>query len=305
MFRPMKPPSGVLEDEDLHLLRFPLIASPKIDGIRMSVQDSHLLSSTLKDIPNKYVREILSHPSFNDLDGEGCVGSVTDGKCFNRSTSLLMSDEEPITESLVWYVFDKFVDNLACKHRQHRACLQLLSCEDTFGLLSVKWLKQTVVQNLQEFLDFEKKCIDEGYEGAMYRNPDAFYKQGRSTLTGQELMRRKPFEDAEAVVIGWEEGETNTNPKVMNGLGLAKRGSSKSGKVKNGTLGNYLVKGLTAFKDIDFSITAFGTDEENKERWNNRDRLIGKIIKYKYQKYGSKDRPRIATGIGFRSDLDL
>jgi DNA ligase-1 len=301
----MKPPSGVLEDKDLHLLRFPLIASPKLDGIRMSVQDSKLLSSTLKDIPNMYVREVLSNTSFNDLDGEGCVGSVTDGKCFSRSTSLLMSDDEPITEPVVWYVFDKFVDGLSCRHRQHRACLQLLSADVSFGLLSVKWLKQTVVTNLQEFLDFEKKCVDEGYEGAMYRNPDSLYKQGRSTLNGQELIRRKPFEDAEAIVIGWEEGETNTNPKTINALGLSKRGSSKVGKVKNGTLGNYLVKGLTAFKDVDFSITAFGTDDENVERWNNKDQLIGKIIKYKYQKYGSKDRPRIATGIGFRSELDM
>lgn len=305
-FRPMKPPSGVLEDKNLHLLRFPLIASPKLDGIRMTVQDAKLLSSTLNEIPNKHVSEFLSDPMFNDLDGEGCVGSVTDGNCFSRSTSLLMSDEEPITEPVVWYVFDKFVEDLSYRYRQGQACAQLI-CADyvSFGLLSVRWLPQTWIHNLQEFLDFEKKCVDEGYEGAMYRNPDALYKQGRSTLSKQELIRRKPFEDAEAIVIGWEEGETNTNPKILNGLGLSKRSSSKAGKVKNGTLGNYLVKGLTAFKDVEFSITAFGTEEENAERWENRENLLGKIIKYKYQKYGSKDKPRIATGIGFRSELDL
>jgi DNA ligase-1 len=169
----------------------------------------------------------------------------------------------------------------------------------------IKWVDQVIISNLEEFLSYERKCIDEGYEGAMFRSPSAYYKQGRSTLGVQELMRRKPFEDAEAIVMGFEEGETNTNPSIPNALGLAKRSSSKAGKIKNGTLGNYLVKGLTAFKDVEFSITAFGTEKENEERWANKEQLIGKIIKYKYQRYGSIDKPRIATGIGFRSELDL
>ncbi len=307
VFRPMKPPSGVLEDEDLSLVRFPVLGSPKIDGIRMMCQNAKLVSSTLKDIPNKFVREAFSTPEFEGLDGEGCVGSLTYGNCFSRSTSLLMSDENLIEEPVSWNIFDKYIyPDAEYWERANQAAKQVVSLEREIAPnIYIRLVLQKMILNLDDLLAYEKECIAAGYEGAMFRNPKAFYKQGRSTMSVQELMRRKPFSDAEAIVIGFEEGETNTNPQTTNALGLAKRSSSKAGKIKNGTLGNYLVKGLTAFKDVEFSITAFGTEKENEERWLNKESLIGKIIKYKYQKYGSIDKPRIATGIGFRSELDI
>ena len=67
-FKPMKPPSGALADDELPRLRYPLYGSYKLDGIRASVQDGVLLSSTLKPIPNRELQTLWGRPEFNGLD---------------------------------------------------------------------------------------------------------------------------------------------------------------------------------------------------------------------------------------------
>ncbi len=44
-------------------LRFPLLVSTKIDGIRVLVRDGVAYSRSLKPIPNKYVQSVLGHAS--------------------------------------------------------------------------------------------------------------------------------------------------------------------------------------------------------------------------------------------------
>jgi hypothetical protein len=56
----MLAPSESINDEDLQSLKFPLIVSPKVDGIRCGVQGGAPLTRTLKPIPNIYVRGVLT-----------------------------------------------------------------------------------------------------------------------------------------------------------------------------------------------------------------------------------------------------
>jgi len=140
----------------------------------MMCQNAKLVSSTLKDIPNKFVREAFSDPKFEGLDGEGCVGSLTDGNCFSRSTSLLMSDENPVIEKVIWNIFDKFVPVLDYEGRAMKAINQIDSIGSVLYVeikvapnIYIKWVDQVIISNLEEFLSYERKCIDEGYEGAL------------------------------------------------------------------------------------------------------------------------------------------
>ena len=50
---------------------------------------------------------------------------------------------------------------------------------------------------------FHKKNLRAGYEGSMYRSIDGYYKGTRSWY----LMKFKDFEDAEATIVGYEEGK--------------------------------------------------------------------------------------------------
>lgn len=84
-------------------LQFPLLASPKLDGIRCvcTVNDGPV-SRSLKPIPNRFIHgQLFFYPPF---DGELMVGDPTDPSAFNRSTSGIMShDGEP---DFTYWVFD-------------------------------------------------------------------------------------------------------------------------------------------------------------------------------------------------------
>ena len=47
------------------------------------------------------------------------------------------------------------------------------------------------------------------------------------------------------------------------------------------------------------------TDDLRKEVWNNRKAYVGQLVKYKFQKYGSKDAPRLPIFLGFRHPEDV
>ena len=293
----MKPPSGSLEDTDLSKLRFPLIASPKLDGLRASVQNGQLLSSTLKLIPNLYLQKKFGKPEFEGLDGELIEGEPNTDP-FNRTTSACMSiDGEP--DGVRLWVFDKFMTDTDYEHRLLEALGQVVLYGD------VAANPFTIVNNLAGLRKFEAECIAEGYEGMMMRKPTGLYKQGRSTMSDQGLLRRKPFSDGEAVILGAVEAQENTNEATKNELGRTKRSSAKAGKVGKGTLGKYNVVGLTVFPGVKFDITAWGDMAQRQEQWDVRDSLVGKILKFKYQKYGSKDAPRLPIPLGFRDAMDI
>lgn len=298
MFKPMKPPAGSLEDADLVKLRFPLIASPKLDGLRASVQGGVLLSSTLKPIPNLYLQKKFGKASFEGLDGELIEGDpFTDP--FNRTTSACMRIEgEPV--GVQPWVFDKYMEGVSYEVRL-LAALEIV--ERRQDVLSANAFQ--IVKSLEDLREYEEHCLLTGYEGTMLRSPYGLYKQGRSTMTDQGLLRRKPFSDGEAVILGTVEAQENTNEATKNELGRTKRSSAKAGKVGKGTLGKYNVRGLTVFPGVEFDITAWGDMIQRQEQWGRRDELVGKILKFKYQKYGSKDAPRLPIPLGFRDIIDI
>ena len=89
---------------DIEKLKFPLIASPILDGIRCVVVNGKALSRNLKPIPNKYIRERIEKYFSDDtslcVDGEIMVP----GKDFNGVQSAVMSfDGEPEFKYILKY----------------------------------------------------------------------------------------------------------------------------------------------------------------------------------------------------------
>src|SRR6185312_4948109 len=70
---------------------------------------------------------------------------------------------------------------------------------------------------------YEQRCLAEGYEGIMVRDPAGLYKQGRSTVAEGGLLKVKQFLDAEATIIGFEEQMHNDNPRRAAAHGRARR----------------------------------------------------------------------------------
>jgi DNA ligase-1 len=142
-----------------------------------------------------------------------------------------------------------------------------------------------------------------GYEGVILRDPESFYKFGRSTVQEQALLKLKRFDDDEATVVGFEEQMHNDNAKGKDERGYAKRSTKKAGLKGAGTLGA-LVCESERFTDV-FNIGT-GFDEATREFiWSHRNDLRGKLVRFKYQRVGTLDAPRCPVFKGWRDPKDM
>ena len=87
MFKPML--AATLENATQ--LRFPLLASAKLDGLRCILMNGVAYSRNLKPFRNAYVQEQLAHISNYDLDGELIVGAPNQGHVLGRTQSGIMT----------------------------------------------------------------------------------------------------------------------------------------------------------------------------------------------------------------------
>lgn len=280
---------------DLSKLRFPLLASPKLDGIRCLIVDGKPVSRTLKPIRNRFVNQYLSSHDLPSLDGELIVGSATDPNAMQNTTSGVMSaDGEP---DFTYHVFD-----LHCSPaRFHGRYASLLEV----GLPPRVVVHQhQYLRTVAELEDMEEQALTAGYEGLIVRDPRGAYKQNRSTLREGGMVKIKRHVDAEAIVIGAEELMHNANDVTTNALGYTERTSHLANQVGMGTLGSLRVQ-ILSDPDVEFSVGTGMTAEDRTWMWNNREQMVGKIIKYKSFPVGVKDKPRHPVFLGFRDLEDL
>lgn len=283
-------PMLAVECEEAKLI-FPLIAQPKIDGIRALTQGK-LLSRTFEEIPNKHIRETLKGLP-DGLDGELVVGEG--GGNFQATSSLVMS-EDKIGE-FRYIVFDYMInptDTFADRFRD-------------LYLLDINWPSQVEIcesrkiNSLEELHKYEQEMLDLGYEGLILRRIDAKYKCGRSTVKGGELLKLKRFSDSEGKIIGFYELEHNGNEAEKDNFGRTKRSSKKANMVPMGTLGGLIVQ----WKDEELRIGSGFTMEQRQDVWNNQEAYLGKLAKFKYFEKGMKTKPRHPIYLGIRDEKDI
>ena len=147
-----------------------------------------------------------------------------------------------------------------------------------------------------------QQCLAAGHEGVMVRDPFGGYKYGRATLKQGWLTKVKPFEDAEAMIIGFEEQMKNGNEATTDNLGHTERSSHKANLVPKGTLGALVVE---SEKFGQFNIGTGFDDAFRAEVWANRDAYLGKLVTFRYQAIGTKDKPRVPSFKGIRNPSDL
>jgi DNA ligase-1 len=292
--------------EDLSSIRFPVIASSKIDGIRALVDDGSVWTSTLKLVPNEHVRRTLKALMPDGMDGE-LTPKSGDGD-FQACTSAFMSrGGAPL---FLYWLFD-FVRTGASFWKRYDARLGdlnawWLTVHHKPAYACVRIVPTRLVANLAELEAFMLESKRLGFEeGVIVRDPAGVYKCGRSTLKEGLCLKIKYRLDAEAEVIGFTEQQHNENPATKDVRGLTKRSSAKAGKVPAGTLGNFVVRDLKT--GVEFEIgTGRGLDAElRKAVWTHRKSFLGKIVKYSYQGVGVKEKPRQPSFLGFRSREDM
>lgn len=280
---------------DLSRLCYPLTISPKLDGVRFLVIDGKVVSRNLKPIPNYHVQRQFGHPRFNGLDGELIVGSPTAPNVYNRTMRGVMRvDGEP---PVIAHVFDIFTVEADYSFRMP-VYRRLIAKRP-----AMRFVPQYVVQSEEELLQREQDFLLAGYEGAMLRSFSAPYKFGRSTTKEGYLLKLKRFTDGEAEIIGFTELRGNTNEATTDNLGYTVRSSHQAGRVALGVLGSLEVRDLET--GVTFSVGSGFTALDRSILWASREALVGRIIKYKFQPVGVKDKPRFPIFVGFRPVADL
>lgn len=273
---------------NLKTLKFPVLASPKLDGVRALVCDGVLLSRSLKPIPNRHVQIMFGHPELEGLDGELILGDPTHPEAYRRTVSAVMSiDGEP---DVTFHVFDRW-------DRDYPYTEITLSYGLTIPVCS------KLIRTMEELEEYEVALLDKGYEGVILRDPQSPYKFGRSTVKEGYLLKLKRFSDSEAEIIDFEELMHNQNGATINETGHTERSTKQYGLLPAGTLGALIVRDIHS--GVEFKIGTGFTAAERQKFWNLRATLRGALVKYQYFPTGSKEKPRFPSFQGFRNRIDL
>jgi len=271
--------------------KFPYIATPKIDGIRFLMVNGVAVSRTFKPIRNNHIQNLLQTYLPDGIDGE-----LTSGKTFQSSTSAVMTIEgTPDFKVWIFDYLDPDSEDILPFY------LRILNMPKLNPPFAYEILSGTKMKTMEEIANYEKICLEAGYEGVMLRDPMGTYKFGRSTVNDNILLKVKQFLDDEGELIEIQEKMSNQNPEEKDAFGHTKRSASLGGMVATGVAGTLIVKN----KEGQICRVGSGLNDELREEiWNNKEKYIGKLVKYKYFPQGVKELPRHPVFLGFRDPED-
>ena len=232
--------------------------SEKLDGVRAYWNGSKLVSRLGNAFvaPDWFLEGLPDHP----LDGELWTGR----KRFQRTVSIVRrQDAGKEWQEVQFVVFD--APGLAQPFEARQQHCRDWACGAT-GRFSV--LNQQPCEGLEHLRSELARVEAEGGEGLMLRKPGSVYEVGRSWT----LLKIKSFHDAEAVVVGHQDGE---------------------GRHK-GRLGALL---LELPNGIRFSV---GTGFSDAERANPP--AIGTLVTFRFQELSDGGVPRFPSWVGERID---
>lgn len=307
-------------DWDETKIRFPVIAQPKIDGVRAMNLNGVLTGRSLKQHANRYVTEFFSHQSMIGFDGEMAAQHECHPDLCRLTTSALSTIEG--NPFVLWWVFDYITNethNLPYSERLSALTAKVQEFHlDLPGLTPGHYLRvvpSLLVHTMEGLLEFDQRCLDMGFEGTIIRDPNGKHKQGRSTVKEGGLLRIKRFIEVEVVVTEIIEGEMNGNDAQVNELGLQFRSSHQENMVPNGMVGAMMGRliadvvsgGKVLFRKDDIVKVGAGRmpHEDRVRFFQNPHLLLGQIVKFKLFPKGVKDKPRFPTFQSLRSLTDM
>ena len=271
-----------------------VLVEPKLDGVRVVVicdvdkDEVKLFSRNGKELSN--FPKILQQ--FDEMLDQMPESMVFDGEVMSDDFQTLMREIHrkggAKTDDAILNVFDC----LPLEDFKEGACSTTLidrkKILDNYHFGSNIRLVENVKINLSEedgqkqFADYNKLCIDKGYEGIMVKPVNGIYECKRSSL----WLKVKPFIEVSLTVKDVEEG---TGRNV-------------------GKLGALIVEGKDDGKFIKTNVGSGLTDTDRETFWKAKDKLIGQVVEVRAdqitQNQDSKDEwslrfPRFLRFRGF------
>ena len=295
--RPLKAPTNSITKEQVARLQFPVFASDKEDGIRCINHPTFgPVSQKFLPIPNDWIRHCISQLPIG-LDGE----IVIPGMDFNDIQSIVMSRRKMGQADFRFLTFDD-IQYAEC-HYDVRYQLMRNKYETWGGVPEREYWKiltQTQCDHESSVWLCYEDALKRKKEGLMLRDPRAPYKSGRSTLREQFLLKLKPTETDEAIIIDFIEQFENCNAATHDEWGLSKRSKHLANLRGKGTLGAFVCEWRGHVFNIGSGIGL--TAKLRQKIWDNKSAYKSLPLTFRYQASGMKTLPRSPQFLGFRRD---
>jgi DNA ligase-1 len=239
-----------------------VLLEPKLDGVRVvAICDLEKKEVTLMSRNGK---ELTNFPhinqQFENMLNQLSESMVFDGEIMSENFQILMREihrkDGAKTEDAVLNLFDcltlkEFKTGGSSLPITERKTL-LESFKLGANMQKVEHVECDLTEDRDQFLDYNKLCVDRGYEGIMVKPVAGGYECRRSTL----WLKVKPFIEVSLTVVATEEG-TGRNA---------------------GKLGALIVEGTDMDKFIRTNVGSGLTDSDRESYWRDRDKLIGQVI---------------------------
>lgn len=312
IFKPFLAPN---EEIDLSSIKYPLLVSTKLDGLRLIFYKGLILTRSLKELPNKQLKakfeplrkfsednqivldgEIYSHElTFQEIISFSMTDDLTDPKTVKKNGGIL-----EIPEHLKFYCFDMIgnVGEYEDFSLRHENMEKLISLFPDIALT----VGQKRVESKEQVLSFFEEVLACGYEGLILKDPNGRYKYGRGTVKEGLIYKVKPFETFDAQIIDVVQStEVNDGVKrIINELGRSVTSKKKDDRHFIEKASAFMVE----YEGKPLKVTLAMPDSEKIEIWGNRASYIGRTIEYKGMLVGAKDVPRHPVMVRFRTDKD-
>jgi hypothetical protein len=297
-----------------HTARYPMMGFRKVDGVRAGHLHGFFHGRSLDPFKNIALNAKFNGSEYRGLDGELTINGLLTDETLEGETlcslttgltnrSKLQPGEDRLPDNAVWNLFDLLdLDTLHLPYLKRYEALQ--------RLVKVQQLKDVTVlpfvwiENAEQAELWIAECLELGYEGAIFRDPNAMHKSGRATSKLNDFWRYKPVSDKDAYVIEVYEAMENRNEATTNSRGQTERSTSKEGLVPKGVAGGFIARDAETGKTIRVPVGKMKA-AERKEVWENREAYVHRPFKYQSLDTGVKDQPRQGRWICWRAEADM
>jgi len=243
-------------------LKGQVFVEPKLDGVRVIA-----ICDTKKDevvLMSRNGKELVNFPHINTqlyhLLGELDQSWVFDGEIMSADFQSLMKQihrkGDAQTEDAILNLFDCMPLHMfqqgGCTEPLTKRKEWLESFQFGPNFQIIESVPFDLDKEYDRFMDYNRSCIDKGYEGIMIKPQNGVYECKRSSL----WLKVKPFIEVSLTVVAVEEG-TGRN---------------------SGKLGALIVEGTDNGKFIRTNVGSGLTDEDRESFWKDTEKLIGQIV---------------------------
>jgi len=255
----------MLAQKDTSKTRFPGYLQRKYDGVRCKGKRSMMKSRRGKIFTTlSHIQEAIPDMPF---------GWALDGELYHHERSLqqivsMVKREQPANKEIKFRVYDIMIPNMPYFRRKIILDRLLKNLPKDSPIERVETFR---VHSLEEVWELFNQFKEEGYEGAMWRDPYGLYESGTRSWG---LIKVKDFLEEEFEIIGANEATGRDAGTAVFIL-----------KTNNG---------------ITFDARPMGSRQLRADYWNQIDDLIGEMATVRFQQWTDEGKPFHARVVNIR-----